>query len=72
MPLGPGERVNSHVWRRHYEKGLVVVNLPGAAEPYQADVGMRSLDSFTGERGTRFSLPPGDGRILIPLERLGG
>ena len=72
LPLGPGERVNSHVWRRHYEKGLVVVNLPGAAEPYQADVGMRSLDSFTGERGTRFSLPPGDGRILIPLERLGG
>jgi len=45
--------------------------LPGAAEPYQADVGMRSLDSFTGERGTRFSIASGDGRILIPLESLG-
>lgn len=72
LPLAAGERVNSHVWRREYEKALVVVNLPGAAEPHEVEVEKLALDAFAGERGTRFTIPPGDGRILIPIDQLKG
>ena len=64
LPLKPGEQVNSHVWRRIYENALVVVNLPGAKEPYTVQLNESALDTLTGERGSEFVIPPGDGRIL--------
>lgn len=65
LPTGPGERINAHVWQRQYEKALVVMNLPDATEPYQVKLSTSARDSFTGETGTRFTIPPGDGRILV-------
>ena len=65
LPTGPGERINAHVWQRHYEKALVVMNLPDATEPYQVKLSGCARDSFTGETGTEFVVPPGDGRILV-------
>jgi hypothetical protein len=65
LPAGAGKRVNSHVWERRYEKALVVVNLPGAGGEYIAKVDRPARDSFTGESGTEFVVPPGDGRILM-------
>lgn len=65
LPTGPSERVNSHVWRRRYEKAQVVVNLPGAASPYEIKLNRSSKDVLTGETGTSFKIPPGDGRILL-------
>jgi hypothetical protein len=68
LPTGPGERINSHVWRRQYEKALVVVNLPGAAEPYEVNLDRPAKDSLTGQTGTHFTILPGDGGILLPME----
>lgn len=65
MPVEVGERINSHVWQRRFEKGLVVVNLPGAEESYTAQLPGEARDSLTGEIGSSFVVPPGDGRILI-------
>ncbi|UCC68573.1 MAG: hypothetical protein JSV79_01145 [Armatimonadota bacterium] len=65
LPKGDGERLGSHVWRREYEKALVVMNLPGAKEPYEIEVERPARDSFTGDTGTRFTVPPGDGCILL-------
>jgi hypothetical protein len=65
LPIGEGERVNSHVWRRRYEKALVVVNLPGAPGPYEIHLDKPARDSLTGETGTTFTIPPADGRILL-------
>ena len=67
LPLGPGERVNSHVWQRQYEKAQVVVNLPGAADSYELKLNQPARDVLTGETGTSFKIPPGDGRILCRL-----
>jgi hypothetical protein len=68
LPTAPGERVNSHVWQRRYEKALVVVNLPGAAEPCEIKLDKPAKDSLTGEATASFTIPPGDGRILISGE----
>ena len=65
LPAGEGERLSSHVWRREYGKALVVMNLPGAAEAHEVELERSARDSFTGETGTRFSIPPGDGRVLV-------
>ena len=65
LPAAPGERVNAHVWRRRYEKALVVMNLPDAPAAHEVDLEVAARDSFTGESGTRFVIPPGDGRILV-------
>ena len=65
LPAAPGERVSSHVWRRRYDKALVVVNLPGAEAPHEVTLDQPAEDAFTGETGTTFTIPPGDGRILI-------
>ena len=65
LPVAPGERINAHVWRRRYDRALVVMNLPDATEPYEVSVDKPAKDSFTGEAGTTFTLPPGDGRILV-------
>jgi hypothetical protein len=65
LPAGAGERIDSHVWRRPYEKALVVMNLPGAEEPYPLQLDRSARDSLSGEVGERFSIPPGDGRILV-------
>jgi len=65
LPTAPGERSNSHVWQRRYEKALVVVNLPVAAAPYEVKLDKPAKDSLTGDTGTSFTIPPGDGRILI-------
>lgn len=65
LPAAPGERISSHVWRRQYQQALVAVNLPGAEAPYQVTLERPARDSLTGERGTSFTIPPGDGRILV-------
>ncbi len=65
LPTAPGERVRSHVWRRTYEKAIVVVNLPGAAESYEVKLERPGLDSLTGRTGARFHLAPGDGAIFL-------
>jgi len=71
FPVGAGERVNAHVWRRRYDKALVVVNLPGAKDAYAMKLEAPARDAFTGETGTGFIVPPGDGRILV-MEEQGG
>ncbi len=70
LPTGPGERVNSHVWRCHYDKALVVVNLPGAREPYEVTLDRPATDSLTGRRASRFTVAPGDGAILVRQDGL--
>ena len=65
LPAKPGGRVNAHVWRREYQKALVVMNLPDATEPYEVSLPRPARDSFTGETGSQFTVPPGDGRILV-------
>jgi len=65
LPLEDGKRLSSHIWQRRYEKALVVVNLPGAEETYTVKVQETARDSLTGEVGSSFNVPPGDGRILI-------
>lgn len=65
LPIEEGKRINSHVWSRKYEKALVFVNLPGAEEDYTVELKQSRHDSFTGKLGTRFVIPPGDGRILL-------
>ena len=65
LPAGPGQRVNAYVWRRSYAKALVVVNLPGAAELYRVTLDAPARDSFTGRTGSEFTIPPGDGVILV-------
>lgn len=64
-PTGPGERLGPHLWRRPYERALVVVNLPGAAKAERVVLGTEAQDTLTGERGTGFEIPPGEGRILL-------
>jgi hypothetical protein len=65
LPLAPGERVSAHVWQRRYEKALVVMNLPDAKAPYNVKLSKAARDSFTGESGMAFAVPPGDGRVLV-------
>lgn len=65
LPKESGKRVNDHVWQRQYEKARVVVNLPGGKEPFVVRADRPAKDSFTGETGTEFTIPPGDGRILV-------
>jgi hypothetical protein len=43
----------------------VVVNLPGAAEPYNVTLDAPARDSLTGQSGTEFTIAPGDGAILL-------
>jgi len=47
---------------------LAVVNLPGAAGPYEVKLDKPARDSLTGENGTSFKIPPGDGRILLTTD----
>ena len=68
LPTEPGKQVNSHVWQRRYEKALVVANLPGAAAPYEVGLDKPAKDSLTGKFGTSFTVPPGEGRILVTGE----
>jgi hypothetical protein len=65
QPVGEGEQVSLHVWQRRYEKALVVVNLPGADGEHVMELERPARDSFSGESGVRFTVPPGDGRILV-------
>jgi len=68
LPTGPGERINAYAWRRPYEKAIVIVNLPGAAEPYHIVLDAPARDSLTGRNGTEFAIAPGDGAILVTDE----
>jgi hypothetical protein len=68
LPVEEGKRVSEHVWRRQYDKGLVVVNLPGGKGDYEVKLKQRARDSFTGEEGATFTVKPGDGRILVWAE----
>jgi hypothetical protein len=65
LPVEEGERINTHVWTRKYEKALVVVNLPGAKSDYTVKFENSHHDSLTGEKGKKFVIPPGEGRILL-------
>ena len=65
FPVAAGERINAHVWQRRYDKALVVMNLPDGKAPYDVTLDKPAKDSFTGETGTSFVVPAGDGRILI-------
>jgi hypothetical protein len=65
LPAEAGKQMSSHVWQRRYDTALVVVNLPGAKEPYEVKLERPARDSFTGENGVRFTVAPGDGRILV-------
>ena len=68
MPTGAPERVSSHLWRRQYEKALVVVNLPGADQPFDIQLPQPATDALTGRLGTHFRLQPADGVILLEKE----
>jgi putative glycosyl hydrolase-like family 15 (GHL15) protein len=68
LPIGPSERIGPYVWRRAYEKALVVVNLPGASAPYEVRLEAQAKDSLTGRTGTEFIVQPADGAILIAQE----
>lgn len=67
QPQAEAWRINSHVWQRRYDQGLVVVNLPGAKSSYEAVLEQPAQDALTGRSGTRFTLSPGDGCILHPV-----
>jgi hypothetical protein len=68
QPQGEGRRVTEHIWTREYDGALVVVNLPGGKGDYEVKLTRPACDSFTGEQGTVFRVPPGDGRILVWVE----
>ena len=68
MPMSPGKQISSHVWQRRYEKALVVVNLPGAAAPYEIKLDKSAKDSLTGKIDTSFTVPPGSGCILVIIK----
>ncbi|HOW66951.1 MAG TPA: putative glycoside hydrolase [Candidatus Paceibacterota bacterium] len=65
QPKGPAQRINAHVWQRRYDRALVIVNLPGAKAPYEVVRDQAAKDTLSGQTGTRFDIPPGDGRILL-------
>jgi len=65
LPKAPGVRISAHVWEREYDKARVVMNLPDATEAYQVKLPRPARDVLTQEEGTAFTLPPGDGRILV-------
>ncbi len=65
LPVEDGKRINSHVWTRKYEKALVVVNLPGAKSDHSIEFEQPRKDSLTGEKGKKFLIPPGEGRIFL-------
>jgi hypothetical protein len=64
QPTADPVRVSSHVWKRQYDQATVIVNLPGASEPYEVKLEKAAQDTLTSENGTQFSIPPGEGRIL--------
>jgi hypothetical protein len=65
QPLGPGERLGPHAWQRRYDKALVAMNLPGAADVLEVALDRPATDSLTGQTGRSFRIPPGDGHILV-------
>ncbi len=65
LPSGEGKRISSYVWTRTYQNALIVVNLPGAKDNYTIEFEKSRRDSLTGETGTRFQIPPGEGRIFL-------
>lgn len=64
-PAGEGERLSAHVWRRRYERGLVLVNLPGAERVHRVELEAAAANAFTGVTGNSFDVPPGEGAILL-------
>jgi hypothetical protein len=68
LPMSPGKQISSHVWQRRYEKALVVVNLPGAAAPYEIKLDESAKDSLTGKIGTSFTVRPCSGCILVIIK----
>ena len=65
LPLEAGKRINSHVWMRKYERAIAVVNLPGSTTDFTMEFESSRHDSLTGEKGKKFVIPPGEGRIFI-------
>lgn len=56
QPQGEAQRINSHVWQRRYNQGLVVVNLPGVKSSYEMTLQHPAKDILTGQSGTRFTI----------------
>lgn len=65
LPLQQGERINEHHWTRKYENAVVHVNLPGAKQSVTVEFPETRKDILTGETGTKFVIPPGEGRIFV-------
>ncbi|HOW63824.1 MAG TPA: putative glycoside hydrolase [Candidatus Paceibacterota bacterium] len=65
QPNGQAQRINAHVWQRRYDRALVIANLPGAQSAYEVVLDQPAKDTLSGQAGTRFNIPPGDGRILL-------
>ena len=65
FPKASGERLSEYVWQREYDRALVVMNLPDAPEPHHVSLPRPARDSLSGDTGTSFTIPPGDGRILV-------
>jgi hypothetical protein len=63
-PLSPGEHINSYVWQRRYEKGTIIVNLPGAIAPFTVRLTQPAINHFSGEQNSTFTIPSGDACIL--------
>ncbi len=68
QPVAAGKRVHAHAWTRDYTGGVVHVNLPGAAEPWNITTPYEARDSLTGEKGRNFVIPPGEGRVILRAE----
>jgi hypothetical protein len=68
QPSMPGKRLSRHAWTRSYTDGEVYVNLPGANQSLEASVPFRARDSLTGKTGRQFTIPPGDGRVLVRVK----
>ncbi|MFB3784981.1 MAG: putative glycoside hydrolase [bacterium] len=71
LPVQPGERIDSHHWMRVYENAVVHVNLPGAKQSVTVEFPETRKDILTGETGTKFVLPAGEGRIFMPESKSG-
>lgn len=71
LPIQAGEKIDSHHWSRVYENAVVHVNLPGAKESVIVEFTDPRKDVLTGETGTKFSLPAGDGRIFVAKPKSG-
>lgn len=68
LPKKKGVRISAQVWKREYEKAIVIVNLPGAKSPHVINLDYVAKDTLSGRTGKKFIVKSGDGCILIQKE----